>query len=116
MERKESDCNLMEHRNQSECPRRIYYSDSEINYMDHEGQFWDEMSGKQLNFQEVIPARLDEIKHWHSYDFYENVPVKECWDSTGRAPVKVKWVDINKGDSVNHYYRSRLVAEENKVD
>ena len=42
--------------------------------------------------------------------------IEDCWNSTGRAPVKVKWVDINKGDSVNHDYRSRLVAKELKMD
>ena len=30
--------------------------------------------------------------------------------------VDLKWVDINKGDSVNHEYRSRLVAKELKLD
>ena len=39
-----------------------------------------------------------------------------CWASTGRAPVKVKSVVINKGDSVNHDYHSRLVAEQFKTD
>ena len=75
-------------------PRRIYLSEEEIYYVDHQGNFWDEMSGKKLNSEEVIAARLDEIKHLHSYDVYEKVPVEECWKSTGRAPIKVKWVDI----------------------
>ena len=30
--------------------------------------------------------------------------------------MKVKWVDINNGDSVNHDYRSRQVAKELKMD
>ena len=47
---------------------------------------------------------------------YDKVPLAECWQSTGRAPVKVKWIDINKGDNVNHEYRSRLVAKEIKMD
>ena len=84
--------------------------------MDHSGNFWDEMSGKQLNAEEVRAARLDEIKQFHSHDVYEKVPIEECWKSTGRAPVKIKWVDINKGDSVNHDYRSRLVAKEIKME
>ena len=71
-------------------PGRIYYGEDEIYYMDHNGDFWDEMSGKQLNSDEVIAARLDEIKHLHSYDVYEKVPIEQCWDSTGRAPVKIK--------------------------
>ena len=84
--------------------------------MDHSGNFWDEMSGKQLNAEEARAARLDEIKQFHSHEVYEKVPIEECWNSTGKAPVKVKWVDINKGDNVNHEYRSRLVAKELKLD
>ena len=33
-----------------------------------------------------------------------------------RRLVQVKWLDINKGDDVNHEYRSRLVAKEIKMD
>ena len=33
---------------------------------------------------------------------------------TGRAPIGVKWVDINKGDEQNPEYRSRFVATEVK--
>ena len=38
--------------------------------------------------------------------------LKESWDETGKAPIAVRWVDINKGDSSNPNYRSRLVAKE----
>ena len=97
-------------------PRRIHFSESEIYYMDHQGNFWDEVSGNPLNSEEVIAARLDEIKQLHSHDVYDKVPLTDCWQSSGRAPVKVKWIDINKGDNVNHEYRSRLVAKEIKMD
>ena len=30
----------------------------------------------------------------------------------GKAPISVKWVDVNKGDDLNPSYRSRLVARE----
>ena len=36
----------------------------------------------------------------------------ECWNITGKAPIGVRWVDINKGDSSNPNYRSRLVTKE----
>ena len=47
---------------------------------------------------------------------YDPVPLEECWQSTGRAPVKLKWLDINKGDNVNHEYRSRPVAKGVTID
>ena len=31
---------------------------------------------------------------------------------TGKKPIGVRWVDTNKGDVVNHDYRSRLVARD----
>ena len=44
------------------------------------------------------------------------VPISECHQNTGKSPIKVKWIDITKGDEVNKEYRSRLVAKEIKRD
>ena len=82
--------------------------------MDHEGKFWDEVSGNQLNSDEAIEARLDEIKQLYSHDVYDKVPLAECGQSTGRAPVKVKRIDMIERDNVNHEYWSRLVAKGNQ--
>ena len=43
---------------------------------------------------------------------YEKVDINEAWSETGKAPIAVRWVDINKGDTANPNYRSRLVAKE----
>ena len=43
---------------------------------------------------------------------YEKVDVQECWNVTGKEPIGVRWVDINKGDSSKPNCRSRLVAKE----
>ena len=69
--------------------------------MDHEGKVWDEVSGNQLNSAKVIAARL-ETKQLYSHDVCDKVSLAEFWQTTGRAPVKVKWVDINKGDDIKH--------------
>ena len=66
--------------------------------------------------EEAVAARLDEIKQLHAHDVYDKVPLAECQQSIGQAPVKVKWVDFGKGDNVNHEYRSRLVAKEIEMD
>ena len=42
------------------------------------------------------------------------MPISECWATTGKKPVGVKWIDINKGDENHPEYRSRLVAKEIK--
>ena len=49
----------------------------------------DDVSGNQLNSEEVVATRLDEIKQLHSHDMYDKVALAECWQSKGRAPVKV---------------------------
>ena len=39
-------------------------------------------------------------------------PISECLQLTGKAPVTVRWVDVNKGDDTNPNVRSRLVARQ----
>ena len=43
---------------------------------------------------------------------YTKVPIQQCWKQTGKKPIAVRWVDINKGDVLKPKYRSRLVAKE----
>ena len=64
----------------------------------------------------MIAPRLDEIQQIRNHKVYEKVPVEECHPKTGKAPNKVKRVDINKGDEINEEYRSRLVAKEIERD
>ena len=59
---------------------------------------------------------MDEIQQIRNHKVYEKVPLQECHQKTGKSPIKVKWVDINKGDEINKEYRSRLVAKEIKMD
>ena len=77
---------------------------------------FDDQSGEPLDPCKVRAARKEEIQYFKSMDVYEKVSLDECWKTTGNAPIRVKWVDINKGDSQNPNYRSRLVAMEFKKD
>ena len=77
---------------------------------------WDDMSGEQLNGDMVKKARQEEMKYFQEYQVYMKVPESECWRVTGKGPIGTRWVDINKGDKVNPDYRSRLVAQEVKLD
>ena len=43
---------------------------------------------------------------------YTNVHKTECWNRTGKAPIQVRYVDINKGDARERSFHSRLVAKE----
>ena len=41
--------------------------------------------------------------------------MRECYEATGKAPIRTRFVDINKGDHQNPNFRSRLVATEIKA-
>ncbi len=54
----------------------------------------------------------EEMHEVHKHNVYTKVPIEDCWDRTGKSPVEVRWLDINKGDSVHPEYKSRLVAKD----
>jgi hypothetical protein len=77
--------------------------------------YWDDMSGEPLISSEVQRARTEEMEEFKKHQVYTKVPIQKCWDATGKGPIGVRWVDINKGDKINPEYRSRLVAKEIKL-
>jgi hypothetical protein len=79
-------------------------------------EFWDDITGEPLDPIGVRKARSEEMQEFHKHGVYRKVPISECWDSTGKAPIGVRWVDINKGDKVHPELRSRLVAKEIKIN
>ena len=72
------------------------------------------MTGKELDYDEVIKARMDEIDGLRDTQVWEVVPREICFERTGKGPIRGRWVDINKGDDINKVYRSRYVAMEIK--
>ena len=73
---------------------------------------YDDVTGQELDPSLMVKARRDEIKYFRSMGVYEKVSVQESWHATCKAPFAVRLGDINKGDSANPNYRSRLVAKE----
>ena len=73
---------------------------------------YDDITGQELDPRLMMRARRDEIKYFRDMGVYEKVSVQESYEATGKAPIAVRWVDINKGDSASPNYRSRLVAKE----
>ena len=45
---------------------------------------------------------------------WTKVPISECYNNTGKAPIGTRWVDINKGDDNEPDYRSRSVGKDFK--
>ena len=72
------------------------------------GGFKDDRTGKALDPTKVRAAREEELKELDRRVWVET-DVQECWDKKGRAPIGVRWVDVDKGFGV---YRSRLVAKD----
>ena len=79
-----------------------------------EGMVFDSVTGMPLDVAKVQEARSEEMKWVEKQKLYEVVDESVCWEETGRAPIGLKWVDRNKGDSVHENYRSRLVVREIK--
>ena len=73
---------------------------------------WDDVSGAELNPEMVKKARSEEIEYVRKMRLYDKVPISECKQVTGKSPIIVRWIDINKGDKEQPNYRSRVVARE----
>ena len=59
---------------------------------------WDDQTGEELDPHMVRQARNEEMHEVDKHQLYLKVPIQECWDKTGKAPTKTRWIDINKGD------------------
>ena len=72
---------------------------------------WDDVSGKYLDAYKVKQARPSEMEYYRKMSVYRKVPISECIAKTGKKPIGVRWVDIDKGDRTRPNCRSRLVAK-----
>ena len=60
----------------------------------------------------VIAARKKEIKYLLDRKAYSYATEAEAWIKVRRKPIKLKWIDSNKGDTREYRIRSRLVCTE----
>lgn len=60
----------------------------------------------------VIEARRQEIGYYCKINVYTKVLREEASKTTGKAPIQVRWVDVNKVTHECPDIRSRLVAKE----
>ena len=77
-------------------------------------EFCDEV-GNPLESGEVRVARLEKIAGLIERGTSVKVPIAECYQATGKAPIRIRFVDANKGDHQHSNSRSRLVATEIKA-
>ena len=83
-------------------------------WLEEGGFYTDEITGATLDAPLVKAARKEELDWVRKQGVWTVVPTSMCWDETGKNPITLKWVDVNKGDEENKRYRSRLVVREIK--
>eukprot|EP00973_Karenia_brevis_P042751 5916416-Karenia_brevis.AAC.1 len=76
---------------------------------------FDDVTGAPLDAERVRRAREEEIRYFKKMKVYKKVLRSKCHQLTGRDPIGVRWVDVNKQDNENPLYRSRLVAKQFKT-
>ena len=74
--------------------------------------FKDDLTGQLLPPDLVKLARKKELEYFDGKLVWEKKPMSEARRVTGKPPVTVRWVDVNKGDNLNPNVRSRLVARQ----
>ena len=79
------------------------------------GKYRDDLTGQILKDALVDEARAKELAYFASKGVWRVVPRSVAYQQTGRAPISVRWVDVNKGDDDMPNYRSRLVARQLKA-
>ena len=52
------------------------------------------------------------MKQVYGHRIYHKVPLKQCYDTTGKGSVGTKWLEISKGGEENYNIRARLVAQD----
>ena len=85
----------------------------EMNALRQGGEaFQDAITGQPLRAEMVRAARKEEMAYVASKNVWTKTTRQEAFARQGKAPITVKWLDVNKGDDESPNYRSRLVARE----
>jgi hypothetical protein len=79
------------------------------------GRYRDAITGQPLIDTLIQEARQKELKYFEDKLVWKRRPRSEARQRTGKAPISVRWVDVNKGDDIHPNYRSRLVARQIKA-
>eukprot|EP00959_Pyramimonas_sp_CCMP1952_P025191 528422-Pyramimonas_sp.AAC.1 len=77
-------------------------------------RYWDDVNGGWLDPAMVRKAREEEVGWLRRQEVYEKRTLKECLEVTGAKPIRLMWLDTNKGDNERPNYRSRIVVREKR--
>ena len=74
---------------------------------------WDDVAGRESDRDLVLEARRLEIEYYRQHEVNEKVPISECIQKARKAPLGIRWLDVDKGDETNPelgYFLFRLHA------
>ena len=71
------------------------------------GKYRDDISGQVLRDDLVDEARRKELKYFCDTGVWIKRPKAMAREKTGKPPIAVRWVDVNKGDDMVANSRSR---------
>ena len=75
-------------------------------------KYFDDLTKQPLREDLVREAISKELDYFDQKDVWVLVPMEEAKRTTGRPPITVRWVHVNKGDDDVPNLRARLVARE----
>ena len=84
----------------------------QVDEVNQHTRFYDEVTGQELDRKLVMAARAEELGFFHKKGVYTKVPAEQAKKTTGRGPISIRWVYVNKGDEQHPDIRARLVARE----
>eukprot|EP00973_Karenia_brevis_P025635 3536728-Karenia_brevis.AAC.1 len=88
-----------EHKQAAEAAKNAHEDDDDEWY---DGTFaYDDVTGAPLDVKLVKAAREAEMRYFKTMNVYRKVGIQECWKQTGRGPIGVRWIDVNKQDHIN---------------
>ena len=62
------------------------------------GDIFDATTGQVLRGELVKAARVVEMNYFNDKHVWDKCPLSEALSRTGKKPISVRWVDVNKGD------------------
>ena len=72
----------------------------------YSGRYRDDLTGQVLRDDLVRQARAKELAYFHEKGVWVKISRAAAQARSGRRPISVRWVDVNKGDEVSPNYRS----------
>ena len=73
---------------------------------------WDDVTNAELLPELIKQAREVEMGYFAKFGVYEYATKAQQQQQTFGKMIGIRWVDVNKGDSEEPEYRSRLVGRE----